>query len=91
MELTYKSTVGEILFYHPLREKFDNIILEPKNTWFGCAGPWRHVYHCQENVILRRHIRKFWPDFAAIVCLSDMNRSQLESTINRLNKSECNQ
>lgn len=77
MQLTASSTPEEVIMYHPLREHYDDIILNPKKTWFGHAGPWTYVLPAQDSVILRRHIRKHFPDVAAIFRINEFSYDQL--------------
>lgn len=79
--LSKESTVGEVLENHPKRAHFDDLVMNPKKTWFGHAGPWRSVLGAQDRVILRRHIRKFFPDIAAIWNLDELDFSQLSNLI----------
>lgn len=87
--LTAQSTVGEVLENHPKREHFDDIVMNPGKTWFGHAGPWAHVLKAQDNVILRRHIRQFFPDVARIWKIEDLEFPQLCALINVARASEC--
>lgn len=82
MQLTAKSSPGEVLMYHPKREHFDEIVINPRKTWFGAAGPWAHVLGAQDRVLLRRHIREFFPDVAAICKIEELGECQLASLIN---------
>ena len=81
MELTAQSTVNQVLIYHPLRGHYDHITMNQDSTWFGAAGPWRHVLGAQDRVILRRHIRKFFPDVARIWKINELDYQQLASLI----------
>lgn len=84
MELTAQSSAGEVLMHHPLREHYDDIVMNPHKTWFGAAGPWEHVLPAQDRVILRRHISKFFPDLAALVDLRGMGFEQLSCLIEEI-------
>lgn len=84
MKLNARSTFGEVLLHHPKRAHYDAITLDPSQTWFGHAGPWRHADGAQDRVIMRRHIREFFPDFAALVHLSEFDFEQLKAAITRL-------
>lgn len=80
MELTEKSCVSDVLQFHPKRDHFDSIIMSGKPL----VSLARDIFAAQDRVILRHHIRKFWPDFARIVKTTEMDSIQLRSTVKRL-------
>jgi len=83
MKLTANATPDQVLMHHPRREHYDDIIMNPRKTWFGFAGP-SGVLDAQDRVLMRRHIREFFPDFAAIVKVTELDFSQLWAAIERL-------
>lgn len=86
MRIDARSTFGAVIMHHPKREHYDDIVMNPSQTWFGHAGPWGHVLGAQDRVIMRHHIREYFPDFAAIVKLEEFDGEQLGAAIERLRK-----
>ena len=80
--VTAQSSPDQVLVYHPLRDHYDDLILNPHKTWFGAAGPMNDS--AQDRVILRRHIRQYWPNVAKSVDLKSMALGQLAVLINEL-------
>jgi len=82
MKLTRYSSPAEVIMHHPKREewdaKWDDPWYKPINT--SCTG----MEPAQDNVVMRRHLREFYPDFCQIVKVTELNREQLMSAINRL-------
>jgi len=83
MKLTPQSTAGEVILYHPKMVEYENKILDP-NYRPGIPGGHWDAYNAQERVVMRRHLRQFFPAFCNIVDISKLDHEQLVATINRI-------
>ena len=78
MNLSKYSTPAEVVKHHPKMVEFeDQVSTEiPKLK----TGP----NACFERVVMRRHLREFFPGFCSIIEVQDLDHDQLVSAIRRL-------
>lgn len=69
--------------HHPKMSEYEEKILDPNWRPVIPGGHW-DTYNAQERVVMRRHIRKFFPGFSDIIKLEELDHDQLTSTIHRL-------
>jgi len=69
--------------HHPKTIEYEEMMLDSRHRFVNPAGHWDQI-GAQERVVLRRHLREFYPKFAANNDLREYDKFELSTIIDDL-------